>query len=501
MLPRASGYGSHGASRGRKSLLGWMSSGGSPDDDIVEHAPVLRERSRDLFMGVPLATGALKTLRANVVGPGLRMSPAIDGEALGLTPEQEDAWERQAEREWRLWAGSALCDAARTCTFAELQGLALLSALMSGDVFAVLPTIRRPGSIYDLRVQLIEADRICDPFPLRLDLDIFAGVEVGQYGEPVAYYVARYHPGAYGDASTHVMRYSGAAQRMANQEWKRVPAFGARSGRRNILHIYEQERPEQRRGIPVLSPVIESLKQLGRYSDAELMAAVVSGMLTVFVTSDVAPGLPGVIDAEDQVDADDLTSVELGNGSIVGLAPGEKVEPVNPARPNAGFEQFVLAVCTQIGSALEIPVEILTKHFTTSYTAARAAFVEFWKAIRTRRAWFAGRFCQPIYEEWLAEAVARGRLAAPGFFEDPAIRAAWSGAQWYGPAQGQINERVEVGAATDRVAGGFSTMARETAELTGESWERVNADRARELAKTAQPPAPTGGQSSEQETA
>ena len=487
LIPQASGYGSHGASYARKSLLGWLHTGGSPDEDIVEHADVLRERSRDLYMGTPLAAAGLKTIRANVVGPMLRLSPSIDGDALGLTPEQEDAWERQAEREWGLWTKH--CDAARTCTWGELQGLALLSALMSGDVFVALPMIRRSGSIYDLRIQLIEADRICDPWPMAPDADILAGVETGQYGEPVAYYVARYHPGGMPSLAR------------LKQSWKRVPAFGRRTGRRNLLHVYELERPEQRRGIPVLAPVIESLKQLGRYSDAELMAAVVSGMLTVFVTSDVNPGLPGVIDAEEQVDAADTTSVELGNGSIVGLAPGEKVEPVNPARPNAGFEGFVLAICTQIGAALEVPVEILTKHFTTSYTAARAAFVEFWKAIRTRRAWFAARFCQPIYEEWLAEAVARGRLVARGFFEDLAIRAAWSNAEWYGPAQGQINEKVEAGAAAGRVAAGFSTMTRETAELTGQSWERVNAARARELAKTAQPAAPTGGQPAEQETA
>ena len=35
--------------------------------------------------------------------------------------------------------------------------------------------------------------------------------------------------------------------------------------------------------MPLLAPIIETLKQLGRYTDAELMAAVVSGMYTVFI--------------------------------------------------------------------------------------------------------------------------------------------------------------------------------------------------------------------------
>jgi len=139
-----------------------------------------------------------------------------------------------------------------------------------------------------------------------------------------------------------------------------------------------------------------------------------------------------------------------------------------------------------IGAALELPYELLLKHFTSSYTAARAAFVEFWKAIRTRRSWLVSGFCQPIYEEWLAEAVAMGRISAPGFFEDLAVRAAWSGSEWNGPAQGQINEKVEAGAANDRVQFGFSTATRETAELTGGNWAQIQRVRRRELAQQAQ---------------
>ena len=42
---------------------------------------------------------------------------------------------------------------------------------------------------------------------------------------------------------------------------------------------------------PVLAPVMESLKQLGRYTEAELMAAVVSGFFTAFIKSE-APEMP-----------------------------------------------------------------------------------------------------------------------------------------------------------------------------------------------------------------
>lgn len=470
-----SGYGQYGASRGRKSLIGWLFNGGSPDEDIVEHIDVLRQRARDLYMGTPLATGALDTLVTNAVGPGLKLSAQIDADFLGLTDEQADEWERNVEREFGLWADSPACDATRMCNFGQLQALALLSTLMSGDVFAVLPMMKRRGTIYDLRVHLIEADRVCDPTIVDSKLNILGGVEVGSYGEPVAYYVTRYHPLA-----------SVSYRTLAN-DWKRVPAYGTASGRRNILHLMVHQRPEQRRGVPVLAPVIESLKQLGRYHDAELQAAVVSAMLTVFITSAGttadASTLGQSIDPDERVDTADLNSVELGNGAVVGLAPGESVNAVNPGRPNPAFDQFVRAICVPIGSALGIPYELLLKHFTSSYTAARAAFLEFWKTVKTRRAWLAAGFCQPIYDEWLAEAVARGRVSCPGFFDDLAVRAAWSSAEWHGPAQGQINEKVEAAAANDRVQFGFSTMTQETAGLTGGNWDQVNRARRREMAK------------------
>ena len=40
-----------------------------------------------------------------------------------------------------------------------------------------------------------------------------------------------------------------------------------------------------------------------------------------------------------------------------------------------------------------------------------------------RREWLADDFCRPCYEVWMSEAVARGRIYAPGFFQNPASRA------------------------------------------------------------------------------
>ncbi len=490
------GYSQHGASRSTKAMQGWVTSRGGPDADITLNLDLLRQRSRDLCMGEPLAIGALKTIRTNEIGAGLILNSQIDADYLGMSDDQALAWEANTEREFRLWAGTVSCDAARRCDFGELVALARLSELMSGDVFAMLPSIERSGDRYDLRIKLLEADRVSDPWPYPVGHNVLGGVEVDGDGAPIAYYVAKVHPGdlflpgtyggygayAYGAVSVPPMVEGGIYGAQWNT-WERVPAFGASTGRRMVLHIMESDRPGQRRGVPILAPVMERLKQLSRYSDAEIMAAVVSGFFTAAITSERPDQMPGqVLATNEQVpDANAANDLQLGNGTMLGLLPGEKLESVNPGRPNSGFDPFVKAICRHIAAGLPgMTYGLLVKEFNASYSASRAELLEAWKSFSVGRQRMATRFCQPVYEQWLEEAVARGYITAPGFFADPMRRAAWCGAQWHGPAQGQLDPTKEVEAAELRVEAGFSTRTEETAQLTGGNWERNHRVRVRE---------------------
>ena len=85
----------------------------------------------------------------------------------------------------------------------------------------------------------------------------------------------------------------------------------------------------------------------------------------------------------------------------------------------------------------------------------------------------------------MAEAVARGRLHAPGFFTDPAIREAYLRSEWIGPSQGQLDPTKEISAEAMAVAEGFSTREQSTIRLNGGQWD-ANVDQlARENAKLA----------------
>ena len=80
----------------------------------------------------------------------------------------------------------------------------------------------------------------------------------------------------------------------------------------------------------------------------------------------------------------------------------------------------------------------------------------------------------------MAEAVARGRISAPGFFTDPARRKAYTACVWNGPARTNLNPVQEIDAAVKRVDACFSTAQEETAQMTGGDYGRNIRQRAME---------------------
>lgn len=475
--PRMS-YGSHGASQTLNSMVGWIIDAGNAEDNIDLYSSTLRKRSRDLYAGGGLARSGPETLTTSVVGWGILPKPKIDGDFLGMTDEAREEAEKTIAREFRLWAGNTMCDATRRQNFYGIQQLAFLSMLMSGDVFALFGMKENKRTPYQTTIRLLEADRICNPDSsgdsegTATDSGgrIVDGVETDQEGTVIRYHVASRSPIAENDSSELI--------------WTAIDAFGADTGYPNILHVMTYERPEQCRGIPFVAAEIEQLKQFTRYMNAELAANVVSAMLTCFITSDQDDGSFGMQDAvnkEDKVTDDDI-SLELAPGAVYNLPPGKKIETVNPLRSNSQFETFVNTCITVIASSMGIPKEVLTKKYESNYTAARAALLDFWRTVKVYRTRFNDDFNQPIYEQWLSEAVATGRIDAPGFFDDPAVRQAWCGCVWMGASMGHVDPKKEVAAAESRIANNITTQEQEAAEYNGNDWAANIRQRKKEVA-------------------
>ena len=472
------GYSETGASYTRKALKGFTAKSGSPNEDINYNVRTLRERSRILAMSGGLALSALKTNRTNVIGCGLIFKSAIDKDVLGLTDEEAKAWQDKTEKEFALWAENKNhCDAIGMNDYYKMQQLAFYNALMNGDVFTLMQ--RDEAAVnklmpYSLRLNIVEADRVQTPTSsgsraIAVSTDgknstngnrIYDGIEVNKQGKAIAIHVRNNYEWEMNAEPT---------------EWKRVEIYGPKTGLYNVIHtMCDVERPGQYRGIPFIAPVIEMILQIRRYTDSELTAAVVESLFTAFVktnTRDDELPLDTVNHGEEPIITDD-TEYEMAPGNVIKLQPGEDVTFGDPKRPANGFQNFIEAVAVQVGASLEIPKEMLLKQFNSSYSASRAALLEFWKLVKMRREWFVSDWCRPIYENWLYEAVARGRIKAPGFFDDPIIRMAWLGAEFRGPSQGMLDPTKEIQAEVMMCENGFSTRADSAIRLNGSEYEK-----------------------------
>jgi lambda family phage portal protein len=468
-----------GASRLMNWARSWRTSIGSGTSDLPKaERNTLIARSRDAYRGHTIARAAITRCRTNIVGTGLIPHASVDAEALGITEENAKQLNEILDREYRIWAENPVeCDAEATLDFYGQQALTLISAMLSGDCFALTPFEERPGCVYGTKIQLIEADRVSNKDNAPNSRSLIDGIELSPLGMPLRIHIQRSHPG---DTVDQI------------QQWDIVPVFGAETGRRRVLHIWnDKDRIGQVRGAPYLTPILEPLQKLEKFASAELMAAVVASMFTVFIKkpAEVAgvDGSPlGAFETTTTNTAagDTSPTLEMGSGAIVDLGPGEEPAFADPTRPNAQFDPFFMAVMKQIGAALELPVDELLLHYQSSYSAARAAMLQAWRFYTMRRWWLVQQFCAPARALWLDEAVARGRIPVTDY-ADPVRRAAYGCAIWVGPARGAMDEEKEANAAKTRIEIGVSNRAIECASMTGEDLGSVDAQRRREIAADA----------------
>lgn len=439
-------YAQHGASTTKNAFREYDDNLYDADEDIGDSKEILMARSRQLYMGNAIAVGAIKKMRTNIIGTGIKLKPKINKKILELSDEEADEIQNRIQTIWELWANSTECDIEKQSNFYQLQSLAFITQMIDGECFVLLPF--KKSDFFELKIKLIDSARCVEPYASNVDAK--NGVEINADGEVIAYWFIN--------------------DKLSLQP-KRVQVTG-KNGRKNVLVLMEKERIGQRRGVPVLAPVIEMLSQITKFTNAELMNAVVSSMFSVFITSQVnANPVIDLFQKENSKKGDKENSFRLSSGMVMQLQPGQDIKFADPGRPNTQFDNFLFSMCKQLGAALEIPVEVLLSNFNASYSASKASLEEVWKMYLMRRSWIVANFCQPIFEEWLDEAVAKGYIRLKGYFDNPLIRKAYQQAEWYGETQSQLDPYKEIKAAELRIATGVSTVAREARAINGSDWK------------------------------
>ena len=449
-----------------------------------------RAASRELSRTNPIAAAGVIRWAEYVIGQGLRVQSQIDVEELGWTDEQAEEWQKRVERRFDMWARDKRASVEGDQNFYQMQRLAAHSAKSSGDIFAVFTVKERPNWPFRTAVQLIEADRVSNENNGANTERLFEGIQRSVDGEMQSIWVANHHP-----FSSYLP---------SNRTWTEVK-IRDNNGRQAVAQWKTMRRPGQSRGTPLPSVITDTLKQAGRYLDAEIDAAVNCANDAIF--AEMNPDSFDAIYSEEQKSAYLQLGLEarsagtaLQSGRIINTLPGEKVTSPTPGRPNPNAAPFFELWLEIIAIGLNMAPEVLKGKFTTSYTAAQAAFQQWFQTVFIDRSDAIADLCQPTYETWLFDCVVDSIIDAPGYLADPFMRAAFNRATWTGSGKFVLNPYQEAKAAELR-AQFLTSEAEESLSYDGGDYDTRHRQRVREaqnrrdgelppLGTQAQPEAP-----------
>ncbi len=473
----------------------------SADAEILPEKARIDARARDTLRNDAYAAGGATIHKDSIVGARFLLNSKPETKV--LFGREDETWEaeyqEEVETKFTLWAESDTnwADASRINTLTGLVRLAVGVHTMGGEVLAAAEWMPDDGRPYRSAMQMIDADRLCNPPGEQYGpvSRIRGGVERDRRGAPIAYHIRTQHPADWA-------RYT----REGSYVWRRVMAHKPNWGRQNILHIYEQLRPDQTRGIAQMATALSEMRMLKNFRNVELQRAVLQATYAASIESDLPPAEVYAAMGADTSSResnptldwanDFLTAVNQYAGSgpnmridgakIPVFMPGTHLKLQNPGAGGQDGAQLETSLLRHVAASLDLSYEQLSRDYTqTNYSSARASMGQTWKAMQVRKKLVADRTANFVFRLWLEEAINYGHLEslkrrnAPNFYEGLNAEA-YTACEWIGAGQGQIDPLKETQAAILRVKNGFSTKEVEIARISGGDWRKVARQNARE---------------------
>jgi len=472
----------------------------SPDYEINWNRDRIIARARDLYRNEPWTRGAIGRILDSTIAGEYRLISQPDWRWLQRQygPAFDEIWAREfrqaAEALWRNYATdiSRNSDVERQLSLGQLFRLALGHKLVDGESVMLgywLPErLAAPGS-YATAYQVLDPDRLANPYLLVDNKYLRGGVEIDDLGVPVAYHFRQAEPYDWYNA-------------VESMTWERVEREDE-DGFIRVIHDYDRDRGQQHRGISIFAPLMPRLKMLARYYGVELQAATVASVLGLAITSpydqaEVREAIAGGHIGPNSVppgfnfynDYLAMRRGQYGYGTglmmegvkIPVLGQGEKIEGLSVARPHSNFSPFVHEMLRSVAAVLGLSAEQVTQDTSeSSWSSMRGGIVEAEKMFVRRLKDFDLNTARFVYANWLAEPYDYGQLPlprrSPSYLE---ARTAFSRGRWLGAARGWVDPVAERQGAVLGLDAAFSTLQEECAQQ-GMDFEENIEQRAYEL--------------------
>lgn len=333
----------------------------------------LRERIRDYQRNDGVVGQGLRRVTANVVQDGFTLDVKTGSAEL----------DRVLSDRWYAWAEDPLaCDSEGVNTFAQMERLSFQTALVDGDVFALL--------LSNGAIQWIEAHRVRTPgagAKSATTKNVVNGILLDEMRRRVECWITR--------ENANPLRPVGRVADM-----RRVP-FRDEEGNPLVLQVYESSRFSQTRGVSALAPVSETV---GIHDDLQFAALVkqqIGALIAILRQQPEADGLPGDIGTLTTEQRDGyIRQIEgISAGMDVLARPGEKIEMFSSNVPGAEFFKHATLILTFIAVNLDLPLAVLLLDpSNTNFSGWRGAIDQARMRFRQMQRERVGQLHKPVYE-------------------------------------------------------------------------------------------------------
>ncbi len=371
----------------------WSTTRRSPDQELFNGLVRLRARARERALNSPVAAKFLQMMRTNIVGAhGVKLEFKIEKQRVHDAAEVYDEPTNDKLRTaWRKWCKRKYCTMQGNLSFQDVLNMWCDSIGRDGEFLLRRVYVDKKVNPFGFALQLIDADQLNESINIAGSPkvnQVRMGVEVDKYQRPVNYYIYDGNPVEFGFGSSNC---------------KVVPA-------EQIYHSYIPRRIGQSRGYPLLAPVLWDINMLDRYFDAELTAARTGASLMATIETTTADG---EFEGDGEL-SDGSAKIELANGTIPILGPGQKLNNQTPQHPTAAFNPFVERSLRLISSGLGVPYHELGNDLAgVNFSSGRLGVQEsrdYWMELQRM---MIESIVQPVYEDWLKSSLLCGAIDLP----------------------------------------------------------------------------------------
>jgi len=499
VLTKTAGLGGgafEGADRLGRELASWNPRINSADQLLAREKGLLDGRALDLLRNNGPTIGAANTQKDSIVGEQFRLNANPSFRYLGLDEVWAEEFQLEVEEMFTLYAESDMkwIDVERRKTLTDMVRLSIGCFFAGGETVGTMNWMggRRP---FRTAMQLIDANRVCNPNDLEDTKFLRRGVRLDKDGAEIGLYIRR----AVANDSSRLGE---------NYVWDYWP-IRKKWGRLQTLHLMEATRAEQSRGVADLVAALKETRMGKRFHEVALANSIVQASFAAAIESELPPEMAfemiGATEGDQRTNASmsllqaiseysrGSRNMEIDGTKIPYLFPGTKLK-LTPVGTTGGMgDKLEESLNRYISATLGVSYEEYTHDYSkTNYSSLRAATNKTLRSVQTKKRVIADGTANAAYGNWLEEAIVEGHLETtkaltrknPNWFYERMNREAISRASWIGATRGQVDELKETQAAIMRIASGLSTYEIECSRL-GKDFRDVYAQAKREKSMRA----------------